>query len=163
MCVDALHRAESCGGHFRVDKHSLRQLNRHARVHERAAFPFAEDAVDFGEVCARIATQNFASVGGHFCQHGLALAAYHCDSIGQIDFVVFVVGFYLREGRPKIFQREAVNRGIDFVDFALLVGQLRFLDNRGNSRLGFADTPSCIFLIFPICLKVFRKPPDVST
>src|SRR5437588_11425359 len=33
------------GGHFRVDKHSLRQLNRHARVHERAAFPFAEDAV----------------------------------------------------------------------------------------------------------------------
>src|SRR5438270_528815 len=130
------------GGHFRVDKHSLRQLNRHARVHERAAFPFAEDAVDFGEVCARIATQNFARVGGHFCQHGLALAAYHCDSIGQIDFVVFVVGFYLREGRPKIFQREAVNRGIDFVDFALLVGQLRFLDNRGNSRLGFADNAS---------------------
>src|SRR6267142_5300988 len=42
-------------GNIRIDYHRFRQLNGHAGVHERAALPFAEDAVDFGEVRSRVA------------------------------------------------------------------------------------------------------------
>src|SRR6267378_350690 len=54
---------------LRIDYHRFRQLNGHAGVHERAALPFAEDAVDFGEVRSRVAAENFARVCGHVGEH----------------------------------------------------------------------------------------------
>src|SRR5438876_465534 len=52
---------------------------------------------------------------------------------------MFVVGFHLRQRGPEFLQREAINRRIDFVDFALLVGELRLLDDGRDSRFGLAN------------------------
>src|SRR5229473_5856 len=49
---------------LRIDHHRFRQLNGYAGLHQRAALPFAEDAVDFGEVRSRVATENFARIRG---------------------------------------------------------------------------------------------------
>src|SRR5882757_5081587 len=55
---------------------------------------------------------------------------------------MFVVGFYLGQRRPEFFQREAVDAGIDFVDVALLIGELRFLHNSLHRAFGFAQDAS---------------------
>src|ERR1041385_9041310 len=55
---------------------------------------------------------------------------------------MLVVWLHLHEGGPKFFQRETINCGIDFIDIALLVGELGFLDDGGNGGFGFAhDAP----------------------
>ena len=127
------------GGHVRIDQHGFRQLNGRTRVHQRAALPFAEDAVHFGEIGARVAAQNFARITGELGEHGFALAAHDGNGIGQIEFAMLVVRFHLGQSGPKFLQREAINRGIDFVDFALLVGESGLFDNGGNGSFRFAN------------------------
>src|SRR5256885_1530202 len=96
-------------GHVRIDQHGLRQLDRDAIVHQRVALTFAGYAVDFGEVCASIAAEDFAGIGCHLREHRFTLGVEDSDSVGQIKFTVVVMGFDLRQGRPKFFEREAVD------------------------------------------------------
>src|SRR5258705_148105 len=44
--------------------------------------------------------------------------------------------------RPEFLQSEAVDAGIDFVELALLVAKLRFLDDGLNMGFGFAQDAS---------------------
>src|SRR6267143_3693176 len=125
-----------------IDQDCFRQLNRHAGVHERAALPFAEDAVDFGKVRTCVATENFARILGYVGEDGFALRIQDSDRVSQVEFTMFVIWLYLGERRPEFLQREAVNRRIDFVDLALLVSKLRFFDDGGYQGLGFPhDSP----------------------
>src|SRR5882762_271489 len=107
-----------------IDQDCFRQLNRHAGVHEGAALPFAEDAVDFGKVRTCVAAKNFARIRGHVGENGSALRIQDSDRVSQVEFAMFVIWPYLGERRPEFLQREAVNRRIDFVDLALLVTKL---------------------------------------
>src|ERR1700736_4847517 len=55
---------------------------------------------------------------------------------------MLIVRLYLREGRPKLLEREAINAGVNFVDLALFVGELRFLDDGSDLSFGLAhDAP----------------------
>ncbi len=124
---------------LRIDHHRFRQLNGHTSVHERAALPLPEDAVDFSKVRSRVAAENFAWVRSHMGEHGFALRVQDADRVGQIKFAMLVVRLHLSERRPELFQREAVNRRIDFVNLALLVGELRFFDDGRYQGLGFPN------------------------
>ncbi len=57
-------------------------------------------------------------------KHHFTFGSEHGNRIGEIQFAMFVIGFYLPQRRPKFFQREAVKAGIDFIDIPLLVGEL---------------------------------------
>src|SRR6266446_790934 len=87
-----------------IDHHRFRQLNGHAGLHERAALPLPEDAVDFGEIRSRVAAENFARVRGHVGEDGFALRVQDGDGVGQIKFAMLVVGLHLSERRPQLLR-----------------------------------------------------------
>src|SRR5258708_9380344 len=52
---------------------------------------------------------------------------------------MLVVGFYMGERGPELGSGEAIDAGVDFVEFALVGSELRFLDDGGDSVAGFAE------------------------
>ena len=82
-------------GHLGIDQNSFRQLDRNAGSHQRIALPLAENPIDFREIRAGVASENFARVGSDLRQDGFALAGQDRDGIGQINLAVLVVGLHL--------------------------------------------------------------------
>ena len=123
--------------HVRIDQHRFRQLNRRAIVHHFVALPFAERPVHSRQLCACVATQRLSRIRRNFRQHRLPIRVQHANGIGQVNLPVFVVGLHLRQRRPQLRHREAIDARIDFVQFALLRGQLRLLNNRRHRVPGF--------------------------
>jgi hypothetical protein len=100
---------------LRIDQHRFGQLNGDSRVHQFRALPFAKYAVHFRQVRARVAAQNFAGVWGDFCQNGLVFRGHGGDGIRQVKLAMLVVGLDVSQCRPELVQREAIDRGVDFV------------------------------------------------
>ena len=94
--------------------------------------------IESGHSVAETVLVGREEIGGYVRQHRFIFGGEHSDSIRQIQFAMLIVRFYLGQRRPEFLQREAVDAGIDFVELALLVGKLRFLDDGGDSRFGFA-------------------------
>ena len=113
-----------------------------AVVHQVQAFALTENAIDLRQIGARVAAQSFSRIGGYMRQHCLILGGEHSDSIRQIQFAMLVVWFHLGQRRPKFLQSEAVDAGIDFVELALLVAKLRFLDDCLYIGFGFSQDAS---------------------
>ena len=99
-------------------------MNRHAVVHECIALPLAEDAVDLCQIGTGVTAENFAGIGRDLREHGFALGAERGNGVGQVKLAMFVIGFDLRQRGPELFEREAIDGGIDFVDIALVGGEL---------------------------------------
>ena len=122
-----------------IDEDGFRKLDGDAVAHELIAFPFAEGAVDAGEIGAGVAAESFARVGGDFGEDGFAAGVEEGDGVGEIDFAVFVVGFYVGERGPEFGGGEAIDAGINFVEFALIGSELGFLDDGGDGVAGFTE------------------------
>ncbi len=126
-------------GDFGIDEDGFGKLDGDAVAHELIAFPFAEGAVDRGEIGAGVAAESFAGIGSDFGENGFAAGVEDGDGVGEINFAVFVVGFYMGERGPEFGGGEAIDAGVDFVEFALVGSELRFLDDGGDSVAGFAE------------------------
>src|SRR6266850_3105703 len=84
---------------LRIDHDRFRQLDGHAGIHERAALPLPEDAVDFGKVRSRVAAKNFARIRSYMGEDGLALRVQDPNGVSQIKLAMLVVRFHLSESR----------------------------------------------------------------
>lgn len=102
-------------------------------------FPFAEGAVDAGEIGAGVAAESFAGIGSNFGEDGFTAGVEYGDGVGEIDFAMLVVGLYVGERGPEFGGCETVHAGVDFVEFALVGSKLRFLDDGGDRVAGFAE------------------------
>src|ERR1700733_3581451 len=135
--------------HLGIDQNRFRPLDRNARSHQSVALPLTENPVNFREIGAGVASENFARIRRDLRQNGFTLACQDGDGIGQINLAVLVVGLYLRERGPEFFEREAINAGVNFVDVALLVGELRFFDDGADLSFGFAhDAPVAAWIAY---------------
>jgi hypothetical protein len=124
-----------------IDNHGLGKLKANASVHQGVALPLAKDAIDVRQVCTGIAAEDFAGICGDLREHGIALRRKDCNGIGEVQLAVFVVGLHLCQGRPELFEAKTIDAGINFVDFALLFGELGVFDNGLHARFGFAHDP----------------------
>lgn len=126
-------------GDVGIDEDGFRKLDGDAVAHKLVAFPFAEGAVNAGEIGAGVAAESFARVGSDFSEDGFARGVEDGDGVGEIDFAMLVIGLYVGESGPEIGGGKAVDAGIDFVEFALIGSELRFLDDGGDGVTGFAE------------------------
>src|SRR4051794_19395947 len=137
------------GRDFGIDKNSFRQLNGDAIAHQGIAFPFAEYAIDLGKIRARIAAEHLAGIRRNLRQDVLPFRGKNTDGVRQIDFTMLVIRFYLCKRGPKFIERKTVDARIDFVDVALLFGELRFFGDGANLRFGFSDdTPITARIVY---------------
>ena len=57
---------------FRIDQHRFGQLDGDPVAHQRIALPLPKNAINFGQVDARVAAQDFAGIGRDLRQHRFA-------------------------------------------------------------------------------------------
>jgi len=107
-----------------IDEDGFGELNGDAVAHELIALPFAEGAVDGGEIGASVAAEGFAGIGGDIGQDGFAFGVEDGDGVGEIEFAMLVVGLDLGERGPEFGGGETVDAGIDFVELALVGSKL---------------------------------------
>jgi len=81
-------------------------------------------------------------VGRDFGQHGFALLVEEGDGVGEVELLVNVFRAEFGEAGPELFEREAVEAGVDFVDLARLLVSGFFLDDGGHAAVAAAHDAS---------------------
>ncbi len=77
--------------------------------------------------------------GDDLREHRFSFGGQDGDGVGEVHLAVLVVRLYLGEGGPEFFEREAVDARVDLVELALVVGELRFLDDGTDIRFRLPD------------------------
>src|SRR5437879_3650013 len=122
-----------------IDEDRLRQLKRDTGGHELVTLAFAESAIDFGEIRAGIAAEYFAGIRSDLGEHRFACSGEDGDGVGEVKLAMLVVGLDLRESGPEFCERKTIDAGIDFVEVALFLVELRLFDDGSDRSLGLAD------------------------
>ena len=107
--------------------------------HQCAAFAFAEDGIDHGELCAIVDAEGFSGVIDLHGLHGVSCTRQDGRHVGEVIFARGVVGLDLIDVFPEEIRAETVDAHIGLADGELFRSAGLLLHHIENLSVRIAD------------------------
>src|SRR5260370_11754507 len=122
-------------GDVRINQYRFWHHYAHAGGHEFVALAAAGGQSHCGQILARIATEDFVSIGRNESLHRFALSAEQPDGVGEIKLAMCIVTAKAGEAGPQLIQSEIGVAGIDLVHATLMVGERGVFHDGGDGAI----------------------------